>query len=79
MISKETAMSSYSYSTLDRALRQQLAPSATEQLRLSRQAAQRYSLTEAATERRAASNSRRPTERSLWERARRLVVWAHPA
>jgi hypothetical protein len=79
MISKETAMSSYSYSTLDPALRQLLGPSTTEQLRLSRQAAHRYSLAEAAAERRAASASRRPTERSLWERARRLVVRPHPA
>jgi hypothetical protein len=79
MISKETAMSSYSYSTLDPALRQLLETSTTEQLRLSRQAARRHSLLEAVAERRVASAARRPARHSLWERARRLVVRSHPA
>ena len=79
MISKETAMSSYSYSTLDPALRHLLETATTEQLRLSRQAARRHSLLEAVAEHRAASASRRPVRRSLRERARRLVVRPHPA
>jgi len=79
LIRKETAMSSYSYSTLDPALRQLLETGATEQLRLSRLAARRYSLLEAVAERRAASAARRPARRSLWEGARRLVVRPHPA
>jgi hypothetical protein len=72
-------MSSYSYATLDPAIRQLLAPATTEQLRLSRQAEHHYSLTAAVAERRAATGSRRPTERSLWRRARRLVARPHPA
>jgi hypothetical protein len=79
MISKECAMSSSSSSTLDPVLRQLLETSTSEQLRLSRQAAHRHSLLEAVAERRAASASRRPARRSLWERARRLVVRPHPA
>jgi hypothetical protein len=71
-------MPSYSYTTLDPAVRQLLDPT-TEQLRLSRQAADRYSLTRAVAERRAATASRRPTERSLWRRARRLVARPQPA
>jgi hypothetical protein len=69
----------YSYSTLDPALRQPLETGTTEQLRLSRLAARRHSLLEAVSERRAVSAPRRAARRSLWERARRLVVRPHPA
>jgi hypothetical protein len=76
---KETAVSSYSYATLDPVARQLLGMTATEQLRLSRAAADRCSLSQALAERRAATASHRPVERSLWRRARQLVVRPHPA
>jgi hypothetical protein len=71
-------MPSYSYTCLDPAIRPLLGPATSEQLRLSRQAADRYSLTEAVAERRATAGYRRPTERSLWNRARRLVARPQP-
>ena len=72
-------MSAYSFLTLDLALLQSLDTSTTEQLRLSRRAAQRHAVTQALRERRASSDAERPARRSLWQRARRLVLRPRPA
>ena len=72
-------MSSFSVTVLDQSVQHLLAPSTSEQLRLSRHAAHRSSLTQALAERRNASVSRRPARLSLWVRLRRVVVRPRPA
>jgi hypothetical protein len=79
MTYKETSMSPYSYSALDLPLLQLLDSSTTEQLRLSREAARRSAITQAVADRWTSSDAGRPARRSLWQRARRLVLRPRPA